>query len=131
MTTLAKPLFNIGVNSAAAYGAARLLNDWNSRDVALIVAIDSVFRIVILHALSALRLPCQDTGLVGHLIFGTLTLMTQTLSARIAIKWFRVNRRWGDHTHFITLFGYIAWGWKVNGMIKDPILLCIPTLKKT
>ncbi len=127
---LAKPLFNIVVNSAAVYGAARLLGVDDSQEVALIVAIDTVFRIGIVHALSAMRLPCQETGLMGHLIFGTLTLMTQRVSTRIAIGWLGVNRRWRARAYFMTIFGYIALGWKVNGMIKDPILLCIPSLKK-
>ena len=85
MTTLAsvagalgRGSFNVVVNAATAYSAPYfVMKGYPSQQAAIIVAIDTAFRIVITHILDALKIPFLEKGTVGHLLFPCLTLLTQ------------------------------------------------------
>ena len=127
--SIVRPVFNVLVNSSAAYGVSRLINAPDCRDIAIIVAIDTAFRIGIIHVLSARNIHFHQNDLVGHLLFPCLTLLTQPLSVKIA-RIFNVNARWQTRPYFITTFGYIALGWKMNMMVKDILYIFAPSLKR-
>ncbi len=129
---IARPAFNVLVNSGIACCARKItVNDEQCRDVAIIVAIDTAFRIAITHALDALEIPYLQKGVAGHLLFPCLTLITQPISVAIAHRLFSINERWSTRQTFIATFGYIAVGWKANMMLKDVMYLCSPSLLKS
>src|ERR1700678_2715614 len=88
-----KGSFNVLVNAGAAYSASRI-GGVSARDVGIIVAIDTVFRIAITHVLDALKIPFLEKGTAGHLLFPCLTLLTQPISAKIAQKCFKADPLW-------------------------------------
>ncbi|HEY5234940.1 MAG TPA: hypothetical protein VIJ14_02080, partial [Rhabdochlamydiaceae bacterium] len=67
--------FNVGVNVATAFVANSIIfNDpRSSRDLAIIVAIDTAFRIAVTHVLGALKIPFFEKGTAGHLLWPCLT----------------------------------------------------------
>jgi hypothetical protein len=121
---------NVGMNAATVFVAGTIISQhfYFNRDVAIIVAIDTVFRIGITHVLDAWEIPFLEKGTAGHLLWPCLTLLTQPLSAKIAERFFKTHPEWIKKERFIELFGYIALGWKANMMIKDVLYLTI--LKK-
>lgn len=133
--TAVRTILNVGFNSSSAYSCSRLLNDNDSLKITIVVAIDTIFRLVITHILDALKIPYLQTGTAGHLLFPCLTLLTQPLSvgfvqrfsSRKETELFNLNRAFG----FIKIFGYIALGWKLNMMVKDIAYLAYPSLKPT
>jgi hypothetical protein len=122
---LGRGSFNVGVNVATAFVANGII--WHdppsSRDLAIIVAIDTAFRIGITHVLDALKIPFLEKGTAGHLLFPCLTLLTQPLSVKIAQRFFNADPYWSKKERYIELFGYIALGWKANMMIKNVMYL--------
>lgn len=124
------PAFNVSFNTATAYLANRFVGDGQGRNIAVLVALDTIFRITITYVLSALKIPYIQTGTAGHLLFPCLTLLSQPLSLIVADKCIGIDRRWYNRKFFITLFGYIALSWKANMMIKDVVYLCYPSLKR-
>lgn len=114
---------NIVGNGTVAYGLSRLLQTDRPRDVAIIVAIDTVFRIATIHALSALSLPYEKPKTIGHLIFPCLTVLIQPLSVKIAQRLFHVKA-----PHYLSTMAYIFFGWKANMMAKDVIYLALSAL---
>jgi hypothetical protein len=125
-----KASFNVALNSSAAYGAAICVGEPDTRDIFIIVAIDTVFRIAIIRALEALHLNYHQIGFATHLIFPCLTLLTQPMSVKIARRVFNINQKWDTRPYFMTVFGYISLGWKLNMMSKDVIYINIPSLQK-
>lgn len=131
MTTLAsvagalgRGSFNVVVNAGVAYSAPYFLpKGYLNRDVAIIVAIDTAFRIAITHVLDALKIPFLEKGTAGHLLFPCLTFLTQPLSVKVAQKLFNVSPYWDTKQSRIEVFGFIALGWKANMMIKDVMYL--------
>lgn len=127
---IARGAFHVCATSSAAYVAGRLISDPHCRDIAIIVSIDSVFRIVITHVLDAMHIPYHQVGLRGHLLFSCLTLLTQPLSVQVA-RLFKINSfHWNNRRSYIALFGYISFGWKATMMVKDVIYLNAPAFKK-
>jgi len=122
--------YNLLLNSSVAYCAAHCVREPDTRDVYIIVAIDTLFRFAITHALSKMNLPYLQIGVAGHLIFPCLTLLAQPLSVLIARKVFNTHRKWESRLYFMVVFGYISLGWKLNMMSKDVIYMNLPTLKK-
>ena len=122
---LGRGSFNVLVNTATACAASSL--GYRSfdlrRDIAIIVAIDTVFRIAITHVLDALKIPFLEKGTAGHLLFPCLTLLTQPISVEIAQRFFKTDPRWSTKKAYIEMFGYIALGWKANMMLKDVMYL--------
>ena len=112
------PIFNLVVNSTAAYGMSRAVKSDTSRDVAIIVAIDTMFRIVISNALTAMKFTPEKPKTVGQLIFLCSTLLTQPLSVQIAERVFKVKA-----PSYLSTLAYIFFGWKANIMTKDVIFL--------
>ncbi len=123
-----RPIFNLVVNSHTAYFFSKLLKDDNSREIAIIVTIDTLFRIAVTHALDALQIPYLQTRTAGHLLFPCLSLLTQPLSVAVAQGYFHINTNWNSSVSFMKMFGYIALGWKANMMLKDVVYLCCPRL---
>jgi hypothetical protein len=123
--SIAGPAFNVGVNVATAFVANSIIfNDpRSSRDLAIIVAIDTAFRIAITHVLGALKIPFFEKGTAGHLLGPCLTLLTQPLSVRIAQRFFNTDPDWSTRESYVELFGFIALGWKANMMLKDVMYL--------
>lgn len=116
--------FNVLVNAGAAYSASRIVAEhYISRDMGIIVAIDTVFRIAITHGLDALKIPYLGKGEAGHLLFPCLTLLTQPLSTKIAQRYFKAYPHWTNDLNALFLFGAIALGWKANMMVKDVMYL--------
>ncbi len=126
-----RPVFNWVVNSGAAYFFSKFLKDSESREIAIIVTVDTLFRIAITHALDALNLPYLQPGTAGHLLFPCLSLLSQPLSVAFAKKAFTIKGDWNSSASFMKLFGYIALGWKANMMVKDVLFLSYPGLRKT
>ena len=124
------PALNTSFNAATAYSASWFIGDGQGRNIAVLVALDTLFRITITHVLSALKIPYLLTGSAGHLLFPCLTLLSQPLGVIVADKFVGIDRRWYTRKFFIVLFGYIALSWKANSMIKDVIYLCYPSLKQ-
>ena len=117
--------FNVLVNTTTAYSASVCVSNYrpNNRDVAIIVAIDTAFRIAITHVLDALKIPFLEKETAGHLLFPCLTLLTQPLSVKFAQRFFNANSVWSTKMRYLEVFGYIALGWKANMMIKDVLYL--------
>ena len=124
------PALNTSFNAATAYLANRFVGDGQGRNIAVLVALDTLFRITITHVLSALKIPYLLTGSAGHLLFPCLTLLSQPLSVIVADKFVGIDHRWYTRKFFIALFGYIALSWKVNSMIKDVMYIFYPSLKR-
>jgi hypothetical protein len=124
---LGRGSFNVIVNAVTAYSVTKCIYNYYSstkrRDVSIIVAIDTTFRIAITHVLDALKIPFLEKGTAGHLIFPCLTLLTQPLSVKIAQRFFNTDSSWSKKQHYLEMFGYIALGWKANMMIKDVMYL--------
>ncbi len=114
----AGPIFNLVVNTSAAYGLSKVASDDKPRDVAIIVAIDTIFRILISNALTALKYTPKEHRTVGELIFLCSTLVTQPISVKIAETFFKVKA-----PSYLNTLAYIFFGWKVNIMTKDVIFL--------
>lgn len=116
---------NVGVNMVTAYVVNGII--WNdplsTRDIVIIVGVDTTFRIGITHVLDALKIPFLQTGTAGHLLWPCLTLLTQPLSIKIAERFFKTDPNWIKKERFVELFGYIALGWKANSMLKDVLYL--------
>lgn len=131
MTTLAsvagalgRGSFNVIVNAATTYSARYIMTkNYPRRDIAMIVAIDTAFRIAITHVLDALKIPFLEKGTAGHLLFPCLTLLTQPLSVKVAQRFFNAGSYWNTTQSRIEVFGFIALGWKANMMIKDVMYL--------
>ncbi len=117
--------FNVGVNVVTAIVANGIAyNDPSSnRDLAIIIAIDTAFRIAITHVLDALKIPFLEKGTAGHLLWPCLTLLTQPLSVKISERFFKTHPDWGTKKASIEMFGFIALGWKANMMLKDVMYL--------
>lgn len=117
--------FNVFVNTATVYSASVCLGRSSStiNDVAVIVGIDTIFRIAITHVLDALKIPFLEKGTAGHLLFPCLTLLTQPISVKLAQRFFKVTPYWSLGFRYFEVFGYIALGWKANMMIKDVLYL--------
>ncbi|MBS0647614.1 MAG: hypothetical protein JSS10_00145 [Verrucomicrobia bacterium] len=115
---VANSLNNIGLNSSAAYSLSCLFETDNPRDVAIIVAIDTVFRMALSIALSALKLPPENPRSIGNLAFVSLTMITQPLSVQVAKRCFGVKP-----PDYLSTMAYIFFGWKTNLMLKNVIYL--------
>ncbi len=115
--------FNVAVNAVIACRINGIIFNVGvqSRDLAIIVAIDTAFRIALTHVLDALKIPFLEKGTAGHLLFPCLTLLTQWLSIKIAHRFCNADH-YLNKKHF-ELFGYIALTWKINMMIKDVMYL--------
>ncbi len=107
--------YNLVVNTAAACGFCYVASDDNPRDVAIIIATDTLFRMVLSHAISALKLTPGEPKTVGNLIFLCSTLLTQPLSVKCAHYFFQVKKP----PSYLHTMAYIFWGWKANLMVKD------------
>lgn len=107
------PIFNVIVNSSAAYGLSKAVKRDEARDVAIIVAIDTIFRVVISNVLSALRYTPSQHKSVGELIFLCSTLITQPMSVKFAETVFKVKA-----PRYLSTMAYIFFGWKANLMTK-------------
>ncbi len=114
------PIFNLIVNTSAAWGLSKVASDDNPRDVAIIVVIDTIFRIMISNALTALKFTPKEHRTVGELIFLCSTLVTQPISVKIAETFFKVKA-----PTYLNSLAYIFFGWKANIMTKDVIFLSI------
>jgi hypothetical protein len=114
----AGPIFNLVVNTSAACGLSKVASDDRPRDVAIIVVIDTIFRILISNALTALKYTPKEHRTVGELIFLCSTLVTQPISMKIAEKVFKVKA-----PSYLNTLAYIFFGWKANIMTKDAIFL--------
>ena len=137
MTSLSKAasglVFNVVVNTAAACILSDQLKEDNPNHVGVVVAMDTVFRIAIVHALSAVKLPPEKAGTLGCLIFPCLTLLTQPLSDIAARRVFKVkNARDGapKESQYLHMMAYIFFGWTVNMMAKTVFHLCITPFAK-
>ncbi len=137
MTSLSKAasglVFNVVVNTGAASILSDQLKEDNPNYVGAVVAIDTVFRIGIVHALSAMKLPPEKAGTLGCLIFPCLTLLTQPLSDITARRVFKIkNIREGvpKESQWLHMMAYIFFGWKVNMMAKTVFHLCITPFSK-
>jgi hypothetical protein len=122
---LGRGSFNVLVNAGTAYLASRFTveNRILRRDMTVVVAVDTVFRIAITHVLDALKIPFLDKGTAGHLLFPCLTLLTQPISCKIVRKFYKTDPTWNNKSHFIHMFGTIAIAWKANMMLKDVMYL--------
>ncbi len=107
--------YNLVVNTAAAYGLCLVASDDNPRDVAIIVATDTVFRMILSHAIAALKLTPGEPKTVGNLIFLCSTLITQPLSVKCADRYFHVKKP----PSYLNTMAYIFWGWKASLMGKN------------
>ena len=116
---------NVAVNTVIAFWInGNMFNTGiQSRDLAIIVAIDTAFRIAITHVLDALKIPFLEKGTAGHLLFPCLTLLTQRLSIKTAQRLFNTDPYLSKKENHFALFGFIALGWKANMMIKDVLYL--------
>lgn len=124
------PACNVSFNAATAYWANWFVGDSQGRNIAVLVALDTLFRITITYVLGALKIPYLQTGTAGHLLFPCLTLLSQPLSVKVADRFVGIDNRWYNRKFFIMLFGYIALSWKANTMIKDVLYISFPSLKK-
>jgi hypothetical protein len=118
--------FNVLVNAGVAFLVNRFTveNRVLGRDMTVVVAVDTVFRIAITHVLDALKIPFLEKGTAGHLLFPCLTLLTQPLSSKIVRKFYKTKSAWNNKSHyFLHMFGSIAIGWKANMMLKDVMYL--------
>jgi hypothetical protein len=117
----AGPIFNLVVNTTAACGLSKAVSDDKPRDVAIIVIIDTIFRMVISNVLTALKFTPKEHKTVGELIFLCSTLITQPISVKIAETFFKVKA-----PSYLNTLAYIFFGWKANIMTKDVIFLAYP-----
>ena len=130
------PVFNVVVNAGAAYGLSSYLQEDKPKEVGNIVAIDTLFRIVIVHLLSSLKLPVDKVGTAGHLIFPCLSFISQPLSVALYRKVFKATHPEGQPIpghrgpRYLSMMAYIFFGWKVNMMAKDVMYLCFPSMIK-
>jgi hypothetical protein len=122
---LGRGSFNVIVNAGTAYFSAPYitLKNYPRGNLAMIVAIDTAFRIAITHLLDALKISFLEKGMAGHLLFPCLTFLTQPLSVKVAQKFFNASPHWDFKQSRIEVFGFIALGWKANMMIKDVMSL--------
>lgn len=133
----AGPIFNVVVNPAAAYGLSYFVEqELSPRDISVIVAIDTAFRIALVHLLGYLTLPSDKVGSLGHLIFPCLTFLTQPLSVKFAERFSFVKPEPKTinpmlrlpNSRYLHLMAYIFFGWKINMMLKDVVYLSFPSL---
>ncbi len=111
-------IFNLVVNTSAAWGLSKVASDDRPRDVAIIVVIDTIFRILISNALTALKYTPKEHRTVGELIFLCSTLVTQPISMKIAERFFIEKA-----PSYLNTLAYIFFGWKANILTKDVIFL--------
>ncbi len=104
--------FNLMATTGTAYYTSQALQKHDPRDVAIIVALDTVFRSGISHILYAIGMRCSCNSNATQLVSICLPLATQPLSVRVARKFFQVQA-----PDYISTFGYIAFSWKANMII--------------
>ena len=110
---VSKAAVNTAFNSFVGYGLCKIFQGESPRDIAIILAIDTAFRIATLHLLNA-RFG-KGTAMV-NLVFPASSALIQPLSSYLAHKLFLTNTR-----NHISLFGYIAASWKANMMLKGTL----------
>jgi hypothetical protein len=100
---------DILINTGVAYCTANVLKTDLSRDVAIIVAIDTVFRIGISILLSSIRMTSKSNSDVIQLFVLGLPIATQPLSVWVARTYFRVKP-----PTYISTLGYLSFSWRIN-----------------
>lgn len=120
----AKPVINVAFNSCAGFGISRALRQHQAKDVAIILAIDSTLRIIVQKSFAAMLIDTQKRGSWGSFSWMAITLLIQPTSVYLAQRIF--NAQAPDP---LSLFGYIAAGWKANMMVKDLTFIGFPALK--
>lgn len=105
--------FNLVANTGTAYYTSQMLQIHIPRDVAIIVALDTVFRTGISCIFYAIGIPSPSTNNASQLLSICLPLATQPLSVQVARRVFQVQA-----PDYISTFGYIAFSWKVNLIIQ-------------
>ena len=109
--------YNFVINPAAAALLAKIVQDDDTaHDVWTIVAIDTLFRMALSHALSACKLTPATPKTVGNLLFLSSTLITQPLSTLFAQKVCGIKK-----PTYLNTLAYIFFGWKANLMVKDVV----------
>jgi len=113
-------IYNLLVNPAAAAFLTNFSHDDETvRDIAIIVAIDTVFRIALSHTISAFKLTPNKPKTIGNLIFICSTVVTQPVSVKLAERIFHAKK-----PPYLNTLAYIFFGWKANLMVKDLFYCC-------
>jgi hypothetical protein len=118
-----RPSLNIVFNSSADFALARVFQPLHAKNVAIVLAIDSIFRITAVNFLSLMKYS-MNRGSWGQLSFLCITLLSQPASVYLARKLFHVQA-----PEPISLFGYIAASWKANMIVKELLFIFIPGLR--
>lgn len=112
---ITRGVLNAALNSSFSYGFAKLTEEDSPRSIAIIVAIDTTFRIAAKHLFDHVFGAKVDSPRnMVHFSFLLVTGLIQLMSAYVADRYFRARSK-----SQISLFGYIALSWKVNIMVKD------------